>query len=107
LHTFATDSVQLLQFDDIFLPGLEAELEALLTKKAMGLDIAFQTETVPVTKNVAFTKTGLLFDYPPYEIASYADGEIEVVLPYAEVSHLLTGRGEQLALELIDVDKVE
>jgi hypothetical protein len=98
LHTFATDSLQLLQFDDIFLPGLEAELEALLTKKAIALDIAFQTETVPVTKNIAFTKAGLLFNYPPYEIAAYADGELEIVLPYPEVSHLLPGRGETLAL---------
>ena len=97
LHTFATDSVQLLQFEDIFLPGLAAELEALLTQKAMASGISFQTEAIPITENIAFTKEGLLFNYPPYEIASYADGEIEIVLPYAEVSHLLTERGERLA----------
>lgn len=107
LHTFAADSVQLLQFNDIFLPGLEAELEALLTKKATALDIAFQTATVPITENIAFTKEGLLFNYPPYEIGAYADGEIEIVLPYAEVSHLLTGRGERLALGLIDFEKMK
>lgn len=105
LQTFATDSLQLLSFDDIFMPEQREALGVLLTKKAKALDIPFQTETVPVTKNIAFTKKGLLFDYPPYEIASYADGEIEIVLPYAEVSHLLTGRGEQLALGLVGRNK--
>ncbi|WP_020569462.1 RsiV family protein [Neolewinella persica] len=101
LHTFSTDSVQLLTFDDIFLPGQVAELEKLLTQKAKAIGLGYQTETVPVTENIAFTKEGLLFDYPPYEIASYADGEIEIVLPYAEVSHLLTERGESLALTIV------
>lgn len=97
LHTFATDSVQLLRFDDVFLPGQATELETLLTKKATSLEIPFQTETVPVTENIAFSREGVLFSYPPYEIASYADGEIRIILPYAEASHLLTGRGEELA----------
>lgn len=102
LHTFTTDSIQMLGFNDIFLPGKVAELETLLTLKAEALGIAHEAETVSVTENIAFTKRGLRFEYPPYEASFNADGEIEIVVPYAEVSHLLTGRGEQLALGLID-----
>jgi hypothetical protein len=102
LHTFTTDSIQLLAFDDIFLPDQEAELATLLTLKAEALGIAHEAETVSITENIAFTKQGLRFDYPPYEASFNADGEIEIVLPYGEISHLLTGRGEQLALGLID-----
>jgi len=98
LHTFATDSLQLITFNDVFLTDKEAELAALLTQKVKTLDIGTFEENIPVTKNIAFTQDGLLFDYPPYEIAPYAAGEIELVLPYAEISHLMTGWGETLAL---------
>jgi len=101
LHTFTTDSVQQLAFNDIFLPDQEAELVTLLTLKAESLGIAHEAETVSVTENIAFTKRGLRFDYPPYEASFNADGEIEILVPYAEVSHLLTGRAERLALGII------
>jgi hypothetical protein len=39
-------------------------------------------EEVPVTNNVFLSATGLCFVYNPYEIASYADGEIELFIPY-------------------------
>lgn len=100
LHSFDTDSTRLLTSEDIFLPDSEAALSALLTTKAQTMQLPVQTDSVPVTTNFAFTKEGLLFDYPPYEIASYADGEIEIILPYAEVSHLLTGKGETTAMSL-------
>ncbi len=99
LQTFVTDSVRLLTYEDVFLPDQEAVLSQLLTEKAEHLGISYDTETVPTTKNFAFTQAGLLFNYPPYEIASYAAGEIEIILPYAEVSHLMTGLAEGLVLQ--------
>lgn len=98
LHSFATDSTVLLNSEVVFLPGSEAALSALLTNKAEVMNLPIQTDSVPFTTNFAYTKEGILFDYPPYEIASYADGEIEIILPYAEVSHLLTGKGEMVSL---------
>ncbi|WP_266364431.1 DUF3298 and DUF4163 domain-containing protein [Tellurirhabdus rosea] len=37
--------------------------------------------------NVAATRTGLLFYYNPYEIAAYALGPIEFVVPYQEIKN--------------------
>ena len=39
--------------------------------------------------NFAFTDKGLLFTYNPYEIASYAQGPIELLLPYTRSRGLL------------------
>ncbi|MEM9930986.1 MAG: DUF3298 domain-containing protein, partial [Bacteroidota bacterium] len=100
LHSFATDSLQLLAFKDIFLPASDTTLSELLTKKADHLKIGYEPEQIPITQNVAFTEEGLLFNYPPYEIASFAEGEIEILLPYGEVSHLLTGLAESLVLTM-------
>lgn len=38
----------------------------------------------------ALTDDGLMIFFPPYQVASYADGEQSVVLPYSELSELLS-----------------
>ncbi len=45
---------------------------------------------VPPTTNVYLTATGLTFVYNPYEIASYADGQISLFLPYRKLMPFLT-----------------
>lgn len=100
IFSFSTDSTRLLSFQEVFLPDQENALSELLTNKANTLGIPYQTETVPVTDNFGFTEEGILFNYPPYEIASYADGEIEIVLPYGEISHLMTGMAESMVLKM-------
>jgi hypothetical protein len=44
---------------------------------------------MPVTRNVFLTAGGVEFIYQPYEIASYAQGEVRVFLPLAQVRALL------------------
>ncbi len=36
--------------------------------------------------NIAFGRTGLICYYNPYEIAAYAEGPIEIVIPYSQLS---------------------
>lgn len=45
---------------------------------------------VPPTSNVYLTATGLTFVYNPYEIASYADGQIALFIPYKKLMPFLT-----------------
>lgn len=45
----------------------------------------FPDDRFYLSKNVGFGSTGLLFTYAPYEIASYADGEITILIPYEEL----------------------
>lgn len=47
-------------------------------------------DAVPLTKNFYLTRTGLGFVYNPYEIASYADGEVHLFIPYKRIMLLLT-----------------
>lgn len=42
------------------------------------------------TNNFAITTTGLNFLYNPYEIASYAQGQMQVYIPYASLSSYFT-----------------
>jgi hypothetical protein len=49
----------------------------------------FETETYYLPENIGYTDKGLLLFYEPYEIASYADGPISLILPYQEVNTFL------------------
>lgn len=92
-----------LRYADIFQPAAAAQLPNLLNQAARQL---FNTQpgkplddldgggplsvpVMPVTHNVFLTSGGVVFIYPPYEIASYAQGEIRVFLPLAELRPLL------------------
>lgn len=44
---------------------------------------------IPITRNVCLTGGGVLFVYPPYDLASFADGEIELFVPFSELQGLL------------------
>jgi len=46
---------------------------------------------MPVTHNVFLTNGGAVFTYQPYEIASYAQGELAVFVPLSELRPLLRG----------------
>jgi hypothetical protein len=51
--------------------------------------LMFENEKFQLPQNIFFTDTGLLLYYNVYEIASYADGEKELLLPYTEVNEFL------------------
>lgn len=43
-------------------------------------------DTIPVNDNFIITPGTIMFNYVPYEIASYADGEVKIYIPYNEIS---------------------
>jgi Protein of unknown function (DUF3298) len=46
-------------------------------------------DTIPVTHNIYFTRAGITFNYAPYEIASFADGEVSLFIPYNRLMDML------------------
>lgn len=87
-----------LGFDDIFRPGARTSLLPLLTRgvrRTFGLKPTDKLDTqlfdnkMKLTTNVCLTPGGALFVYHPYEIASYAEGEIRVFVPLRELRPLL------------------
>jgi hypothetical protein len=87
-----------LRYDDIFQPSAAAQLPAMLAAAvrplvSLGagepLDKALFVKKMPVTHNVFLTTGGVEFVYQPYEIASYAQGEVRVFLPLGQVRALL------------------
>jgi len=87
-----------LRYEDIFQPAAAAQLPALLAvavRPLVGLgpgealDKTLFVKKMPVTHNVYLTTGGVVFTYQPYEIASYAQGEVRVFLPLGQVRALL------------------
>jgi hypothetical protein len=96
--TYDTRTGQRLRFADIFRPNSEAQLGKILDQAVrrtlhipatQPLDETLFVKTMPVTHNVYLTSGGAVFIYTPYEIASYAQGEIPVFVPMAELQPLL------------------
>jgi hypothetical protein len=50
----------------------------------------FEQDEFYLPENIGFTEKGLVLLYNQYEVASYADGAIELLLPYPEVKNYLT-----------------
>ncbi|NAY91882.1 DUF4163 domain-containing protein [Muricauda sp. JGD-17] len=49
----------------------------------------FEKDSFHLADNVGYTPEGIRLIYNQYEVASYADGPIELMLPYAEINHYL------------------
>jgi hypothetical protein len=62
----------------------------------------FVNEAEP-TENYFFSSQGLVFHWDPYEIASYAEGYVEVCLPYDEIWEFLAPEGRRMAQEFADL----
>ncbi len=54
------------------------------------LSISLMVDTIPITNNCFFTHTGITFNYVPYEIACFADGEIQLFIPFTRLMDMLT-----------------
>jgi hypothetical protein len=59
-------------------------------KPGEGMEQRMLVDEVPPTNNVYLSATGLSFVYNPYEIASYADGQVLLFLPYKKLMPFLT-----------------
>jgi len=49
----------------------------------------FEQDSFHLPENMGFTQKGLKLLYNPYEVASYSDGTIELVLPHSEIKRYL------------------
>ncbi len=83
---------------DVLKPGYEKKMAAALARSArrkFGLraadalmSVLFENEIKP-NENFGLTSKGIFFNYVPYEIASYAQGEIQIFVPFEEIRDLL------------------
>lgn len=51
----------------------------------------FEKDHFYLPQNIGFTEKGLKLLYNQYEVASYADGPIELILPYKDIQKFLSG----------------
>lgn len=98
VRSFDLRTGRALPFDAIFRPEARPQLLSLLdrgVRRTLGLRATeplreqLLVDKIPVTPNVCLTPGGVLFVYPPYDIAAYALGEVTVFLPLAAVRPLL------------------
>lgn len=52
----------------------------------------FERDSFYLPENIGFTEEGIKLLYNEYEVASYADGPVELTLPYEEVQGYLSSR---------------
>jgi Deacetylase PdaC/Protein of unknown function (DUF3298) len=87
-----------LTYDDVFTANSRAiltdELEKAYRKKyslspKIKLEDALLAAKIEPNDNFCLTGTGVLFTYSPYEIASYAEGEIQLFIPFKKIEKIL------------------
>jgi len=67
------------------------EQESIPANKSINhTGLMFEQDRFYLPENIGFTKEGLKLLYNPYEVASFADGTIELVLPHTEVEKFLS-----------------
>ncbi|MEY4937264.1 MAG: hypothetical protein RIS64_3623 [Bacteroidota bacterium] len=98
LKTYDLKKEQVLRLSDVFKPNSEKALgkaleNAFRKQRALKPDESlegtlFDNEIVP-NDNFCLTPQGILFNYTPYEIASYAQGEIRIFLPNEVIKDIL------------------
>lgn len=76
---------------DLLVAGSESKiLDALFLANSKWLDDhAIKRETLSLSDNFYYGAHGIVFVYPLYELASYAEGMTELVLPYYQVNSLI------------------
>ena len=60
-----------------------------MTSSINSTGFMFENDTFYLPENIGFTQEGLQLFYEQYEVASYADGPIVLVLPYQEIKKYL------------------
>jgi hypothetical protein len=98
LMTFDIKNKKVLTLDDVFKPSYKTALNAAIMRVArryfgvkpnQSLEGSALVSTVEANNNYAISRKGILFNYEPYEIASYAQGEIQLFVPFDEVKNIL------------------
>ncbi|MDZ7880637.1 MAG: DUF3298 domain-containing protein [Saprospiraceae bacterium] len=98
LVTYDIKNKKILTLDDVFKPNYKAGLNAAIMRAARryfgvkpnkSLEGSALVATVEANDNYAIGRKGILFQYNPYEIASYAQGEIQLFVPFEDIKGLL------------------
>lgn len=55
-----------------------------------GIKSRYFADRIMPNGNFILTHKGITFNYTPYEIASYAEGEVLLFVPYSSIKELLT-----------------
>lgn len=90
---------KLLSLKDIFADGFEEKLEQMINdqiRKDNNIDslkslmeVGYFVDTIPLTMNYTLGEFGLMFYYPPYEIASYAAGSTTVTISPGDLKSII------------------
>ena len=104
-YNFNAHTGQLVKLEDILTSGYEAPLtkiaatvfkETYLEEGMTNYSEAgfyFEKDAFTMTDNFALTKDGLKFVYNPYEIAPYAMGQQEILIPYNDLRNIIHPEG--------------
>jgi hypothetical protein len=98
LITYDVKNKKRMTLNDVFKPNYQKTLNAAVMRVARryfgvkpneSLESSALVSTVEANDNYAISRKGILFNYEPYEIASYAQGEIQLFVPFEEVKGIL------------------
>jgi hypothetical protein len=100
LFTFDLRQKRRLGLEDVLKPGYEKALlphlqtaarrySGLESDDVLADDGYYLVDEIPFTTNVGITEQGIIFDYPPYEVAAYAAGEIRLFVPFSDIRDLM------------------
>lgn len=98
LVSYNLNEKKVITLNDVFgadyKPILNKALEISLRKKFKlaskdSLSNILFDNKIEATDNFCITNKGILFMYNPYEIASYASGEIDLYVPFADIKQVL------------------
>jgi hypothetical protein len=103
-QSFDTVTGRPVAIEDLLVPGAQSRLEAVAERvfrqvhdippgiSLSGAGFWFDNGRFALTDNFAVTAEGVLFYFNPYEIASYALGPTELLLPFSEIKDFLQKR---------------
>lgn len=88
--TFDKQASRIWSIQDAFLPQKRKQLLRLVNRR-IEKRIKQNTALLPATALTTFypNKQGITFVFQPYEVASYAEGIVEINVPYAELTGML------------------
>ncbi len=101
-YTYDLQRGEQIRLEQLFLPGanylglIAAYCQQELSRRDIGFDTLFVTGADPAPENYRswnITPNGLLISFDPYQVAAYAAGPQEVLIPYAELNSIIDPAG--------------
>ncbi len=101
-YTYDLKRGESIRLEQLFLPGADylgliaAYCQDELTRRDIGFDALFAAGADPTPENYRnwnITPDGLLISFDPYQVAAYAAGPQEVLIPYAELNAIINPGG--------------